>query len=183
MRLLVTLVLAMLLPACGSGGEPADPGAELTADATAGDAVVLLEPDHVVVPGQDPLQFDEADQDTATAALEAVLGAPTGDEFVAECPSGPVDAVSWGGLDLYFADGTLAGWYLDEPQPAGVSVSGGVGLGTTRNELEEAFADLTVEGSTIGTEWLGGGVSGTLSSDGEDGKVEVVWAGLTCIAR
>lgn len=193
MRFLLILLMSLSLAACGSPDQPA--GEEPTGDETADDplpdtvsenAAVILESDGL---GLDQagvivrLAFEQADQATATSTLEAVLGEPTATETDLECGPGVLDSVSWDGLDVYFLDDTFAGWYLQEPQPAQMTTTEGVGVGSSRMEVEEAYDDATVEETSLGTEWSGGGVSGIFSGDTDDTTVEATWAGATCIAR
>jgi hypothetical protein len=182
MRLLL-IVLAAMLAACAGGDAPSQEAAPPTADPAATDVAdeMGLGSDGIHASGQD-LSFGVG-RDGVVAAVTRELREPTGEEQALECGPGPLDSVTWNGLDLYFADGELAGWYLDAPQPGSVAVAGDVAVGATLAELRTAYGDLTVEESTLGTEWLGGGISGVLSGDAEDATVEAMWAGATCIAR
>ena len=195
MRLPLVLAVAVLLSACGGGEEPAAdpspaaPGADVATTQAPDDPAtttadgVSLEADGLQA--TELFAFDDAEQEPVTAAVEAVLDrAPTSQESQMECGPGPLDAVSWDGLDLYFLDGTFVGWYLDQPQPAGVQTAGDVQLGTTTlGELRGMFDDVTLEESTLGNELSADGISGVVSSADDTGTVEVVWAGATCIAR
>ena len=203
MRPFLACLSIAFLAACGS----ADPGAsdqsetpepalseasEPTGDApmepadVAGDSPVILQSDGIgVIIDSDspaPLPFD-SDEQTVLTALETALGAPTGDEQLDECGAGPLRAVSWDGFTAFFSDTGFAGWYVQEPQPATVSTAPGVALGTTLEELQGLIEGVTVQQSTIGTEWAGGGISGTLTEDSPAGTVDVMWAGANCIAR
>jgi hypothetical protein len=183
MRLLL-IVLAVLLAACAGGDGPAEETATPPpADPAATDVAdqMGLGPDGIHASGQ-YLSFGVG-RDGVVAAVTRELREPTGEEQALECGPGPLDSVTWDGLDLYFADGELDGWYLDAPQPDSVIVVGDVAIGATLAELRAAYDDLTVEESTLGTEWLGGGISGVLSGDDENATVEAMWAGATCIAR
>jgi hypothetical protein len=54
----------------------------------------------------------------------------------------------------------------------------GVGVGSSRADLEGAHA-ISVEETTLGTEFTFGGVSGIL----DDGRVSSLWAGVSCNFR
>lgn len=203
MRALLVVILAIVLSACGGdqpaleptpgagGGPPAEGGESADGeDAVADDLdeadFVTLQTDGLSVTAGDSSQslvFSDTERNAATEAVAAVLGEPTAEESGLECGPGPLDSVTWQGLDLYFSDGVLAGWYLDEPQPEQVITAGNVVVGSTRGQLKTALPDLSVEESTIGTEWSGGGLSGVLSGDAKDATVEAMWAGANCIAR
>jgi hypothetical protein len=152
------------------------------------DGRVVLEPDGLGVADETDsvgsFGFYEADQTTVTDALQALLGSPTGEEQDLDCGPGPLDSTSWAGFTAYFADGTLTGWYLQDPAPADLTTADGIGLGTRRAELEESFGEMEVEETSIGIEFFtDSGLAGTLSDDAADATVEVVWAGESCIAR
>ena len=168
---------------------PQTPEATATAPAedAAGDVAVILRSDGlgfaVDADSVRQLPFERTDQQTAATALERALGTPTAQESGLECGPGPLDSLAWDGFSVYFLDGAFAGWYLSEPAPTLLTTAEGVGLGTTLDDLNAAYGDVSVQDSTIGIEWAGGGLSGILSEDTAAGAVEVIWAGANCIAR
>lgn len=118
----------------------------------------------------------------AVAVLSSVLGAPTNRTTNDECGAGPTEIVDWGGgLSAMFLDGKFDGWSAD--QRKGLSTMNGIGVGSTRAELKEAFSDLEVEESTLGTEFSAGGLGGLLDGQGAGAKVETLWAGNICAFR
>jgi hypothetical protein len=179
------------------GNEAADAGSDSTGDDTGpGDAGetsddagtgsdeesgVVLEADGLVVAGDD-LSFARTTIEAAIDALSQQLGDDYEQNDLDDCGEGPMTAVSHPDLSTYFSDGTLAGWHAR--RSGELRTADGIGVGSTRRELDDAYGDgLIVEESSLGIEWSGDGVSGTLDSDGEDGTVEDLWAGSTCIAR
>jgi hypothetical protein len=58
----------------------------------------------------------------------------------------------------------------------------GIGLGSTRAELEAAY-DAEVAPSSLGIEFHAGGLAGLLDSSRPDARVVSLWAGLACVAR
>lgn len=188
MRSLLGLLITLALIGCGDGseGEPL-PAEELeTAPPEAAAAAVVLQAGGLEVSDAGEtgraLEF-AADREAVTGALTEALGAPSTEEADMECGPGTLDAMSWDGLDVYFLDSEFAGWYLQDPQPVELTTPAGIGLGSTRAELEESHDDVSVEASSLGTEWMAGGLSGTLAGDDEDAQIETLWAGATCIAR
>ena len=113
----------------------------------------------------------------AVAAATAAFGEPTGTEHNDECGEGPMDFVSFGGLQLGFQDGRLAGWSLSESHPS-LRTAEGLAIGAPRSVLGEARID---EESTLGPEFDVNGVGGLLDENGR--TVIALWAGLTCQFR
>ena len=72
------------------------------------------------------------------------------------------------------------GWFLrDDPA---ITTPAGVGIGSTREELEGAH-QAEVMDSSLGVEFYSGGLAGLLNSSAPDGTIEALWSGMTCIAR
>lgn len=95
-----------------------------------------------------------------------------------------MESASWQGFSVYSDETGFVGWHLRDPQPATLTTANNVGLGMTRVDLESSgFAAIDVEQTTIGTEWSAGSLAGLLSSDADDGLIDAMWAGQTCIAR
>jgi hypothetical protein len=107
-----------------------------------------------------------------------------------QCEAGKLHWVRWKAVDVYFSGGQLAGWGLPPQAPAPMlKTAGGIGIGSTRPEIERAFPNVTVEESTLGTEWFAAGaapdtgLSGIFASDKPDARNEAMWSGRTCLAR
>ena len=120
--------------------------------------------------------------DQAIDGLNRIFGArPTQDGTNRECGAGPTRIVQWAnGFSVLAQDGRFAGWETDQP---GQTTMNGIGVGSTRAQLDEAFHP-RVEQDTIG---LGFGIGegenamgGYLSGDGPTGRVTSIYAGLTC---
>jgi hypothetical protein len=122
--------------------------------------------------------------DSTLQILGAALGNPMEQARNDECGAGPLDYAAFrGGLSLYFQDGKFAGWDLDGREKGGVfALANGIGIGSTRRQLEAA-GDVRVRESTIGHEFALGDLSGLIDSSAATGKVTNLWAGTTCIAR
>jgi len=57
-----------------------------------------------------------------------------------DCGSGPVQYANWAdGLSLVFRSGHFAGWGLDGRSRGAITTADGIGSGTTRSELDNAF--------------------------------------------
>lgn len=113
-------------------------------------------------------------------AVSRLLSARPGSDVVnAECGAGPVNTVSWDGLDLTFMDGDFLGWIVDD---AALAAAGGLRVGQTRAALEAAGAG-PFRDTSLGVEFESGGVFGLLETDGGDAPVTLLWSGLTCFFR
>ncbi|MEJ7776613.1 MAG: hypothetical protein WKF52_04325 [Sphingomicrobium sp.] len=127
-----------------------------------------------------PLAFG-APRRQVLAAL-AFRGSPeTG--MLEECGAGPLDYASWGDrLTLYFQDGKFVGWAASDRGSGRVSTASGVGPGSTRAELQDAYSAKVFE-STLGTEFEAGGLFGILESPQPAAKVTTMWGGTSCNMR
>lgn len=114
-----------------------------------------------------------------------------------ECGTGPLAYLSWDdGLTLYSLDGLFAGWALNErggstaaaktsakgEPPAKLTTISGVGIGSTRAQLLDAY-DAKIEQTTLGTEFNAAGLSGILDGTGPKAKVINLWSGVSCNFR
>jgi len=123
-------------------------------------------------------------RDEAVDAARAALGAPEGEAEMAECGAGPMTMVEFeGGLTFNIMDGNFVGWSLDGVQQGSITTTSGIGLGSTRAQLENAYAVEMVEESTLGHEFTAGAMSGLLTSPEPDGKITDLWAGTSCVFR
>ncbi|MEA3078342.1 MAG: hypothetical protein QOF60_3250 [Actinomycetota bacterium] len=125
---------------------------------------------------------------TVKDGLRPYLGDPF-KETDADCDAGKLHWVRWKAIDVYFSDGQLAGWGLPFDGTPALKTAGGIGIGSSRPEIQRAFPNVTVEESTLGTEWFATGtapdtgLSGIFASDAPDARNEAMWSGRTCLAR
>ena len=128
-----------------------------------------------------PLPFGMP-QDQLLALLEAFRG-PADGGTNSECGAGPLDYAVWAdGLTLHFQEDRFAGWALD-PRAAGAHATmSGIAPGSTRRELEAVY-EVQVEETTLGTEFHAGGLEGILDGQGQDARISVMWAGVSCVFR
>ena len=129
-----------------------------------------------------PLAFGQPAADVLSA-VTALRGPPADRGEAAECGPGPLGYAVWpGGLTVYTQGGQFAGWALaDRPDPgaAPVTTVTGLGIGTAWSDADASDAE--VQETTLGTEFLAGGVSGLLDRPG--GVVTALWAGASCVFR
>ena len=126
-------------------------------------------------------------RDAVMAAL-GFRGAPASTNRLEECGAGPLDQASWSdGLTLYFQDSKFAGWALGGEREAGdgkgaITTASGIGIGSTRAELEAAYK-AEVFDSSLGTEFAAGELFGILEGAGSKAKITHLWAGTSCNMR
>ncbi|MDH4384342.1 MAG: hypothetical protein QE280_02745 [Caulobacter sp.] len=129
------------------------------------------------------LAFDRNRQETI-AALSGALGPPVGQSANSECGAGPTDFVDWGnGLSVLIMQDRFVGWSLDPEAAGGLTTMNGIGVGSSRAALVQAFSDTSIEESTLGQEFTAGGLSGLLDSARPDARIEALWAGTACVFR
>ncbi|MGF1520351.1 MAG: hypothetical protein ACFCVB_21470 [Nodosilinea sp.] len=123
------------------------------------------------------------DMDFVEGVVTNILGTPLESGMNEECGAGPQMITQWpGGLVLHAADGEFIGWSARPYTDATLTTMAGVGIGSTRGELEAAYTVEVFE-SSLGTEFSTGDLSGILTADAPDALVENLWAGTTCIFR
>lgn len=128
-----------------------------------------------------PLPFGQP-QAAVLASLERVRG-PAGRGANQDCGAGPVQYANWAdGLSLVFQNGRFAGWGLDGRAAGALATAAGVGPGSTRAELADAYG-VTVRPSTLGAEFSAGDIHGILDGPGPTAKITDMWAGVSCVAR
>lgn len=66
--------------------------------------------------------------------------------------------------------------------PGALTTMSGVGPGTKRASLDEAYST-KVRQTTLGSEFTAGELAGLLDGPGRKATITNMWAGLTCIAR
>lgn len=127
-----------------------------------------------------PLPFGTARTLVLTALSER--GAPERGTQ-SECGAGPLDYAAWpDGLKLYFQQDKFTGWALDGRAAGKVSTASGIGPGSSRTELEAAYA-IDVVQSTLGPEFTAGDLSGLFDGPGPSASVAALWAGTSCNFR
>ncbi len=169
--MLRALVLAALLAGCTVAVGPVETGR----------GAGLVPDGGGVQPVGSDLRIDFGrDKAGVVEAVSRLVGArPSSDVTNAECGAGPVNTVSWDGLDLTFMEGDFLGWIVDDPA---LAVAGGLRIGQTRAALEAAGAG-PFRDTSLGVEFESGGVFGLLETDGGDAPVTLLWSGLTCFFR
>lgn len=139
-----------------------------------------------------PVAFG-ATADEASAAVALAQGRRGIEQRLSDC-SGVEDGrlvhTSWEeiGLDIVVnpQDGRFVGWNVSRP---GLALMNGVGVGTTRGDLERAFTVTMVSDSSLDHEfWIGdadddNGVGGLFDGPGPDARVTVMWSGAVCQHR
>lgn len=111
-----------------------------------------------------------------------------------ECGAGPLKMASWSnGLTLVLQEKKTStakewqfvGWYAGAPSGAApkIATMAGVGIGSTRAELEGAYAVKVVE-STLGQEFsTTSGLYGILDGPGQEAVITSLWSGTSCNFR
>lgn len=189
MKQFITPMLALLAAGCATtGGDDhgrgGPPNSDNTALALDFGGVRLVT---VATGSTRPVPFG-ATAAEANAAVALTQGTRGREERLSDC--GGVDGgrlvhTSWedNGLDVVTdpAEGRFVGWNV---RKAGLATMNGVGVGTTRANLERAFSVQMVPDSTLGHEFLIGGdeygLSGLLDGPGPDARITVMWSGTVC---
>lgn len=128
-----------------------------------------------------PIPFDTPEGQVMTAL--ASRGAPTSSGVNADCGAGPTKNTQWSdGLSLLFQNDRLVGWSVNDRSDGKLTTLTGLGVGSTRADLDDAY-DATVEESSLGHEFQAGDLGGLLSGDGAQATVTDLWAGVTCAFR
>ena len=187
------------LLACERAGAPRRPvaapdtssasgsGASVDADAPAGGLRIALDGEGVrlidaVTGSARPLGFGSAES-VAVAAATVALGAPRDRSSNSDCGAGPLDFAEFpGGLLLALQDHRFVGWTVRRTSGRQLQTMAGIGLGSTRAELESAYS-AKVERSSLGIEFYAGGLQGILESGAVSARITDLWAGTNCVAR
>lgn len=205
-RLLLVLVPLLVLPACGSNDVDvvgrADASDSPTASATTSSPtavpvtsapvsekpVVVLQPDGLgFLVGSSSIRqlpFGGPAAPVITA-VEAALGKGKRTELP-DCGQGARAGYRVGGLSLLLDGATFVGWTEDGDSATRLTTADGIGVGTSRKDLEAAFPKLEVVESTLGVEWGVGvdeGLTGFLDADTPAAKVTQLAGGETCYFR
>lgn len=119
----------------------------------------------------------------AIAAASRVYGGPQSVETLAECGAGPLQVSQFAGLTVAAQDDKFVGWSLDgRHKPPSPTTAAGIGIGSTRTALEQAYSIEAFE-SSLGQEFVADGLVGLIGAEGKPAKITHLWAGATCIMR
>lgn len=100
------------------------------------------------------------------------------------CGAGPVQYANWAdGLSVVLQTGRFVGWSLDGRAAGAIGTANGIGPGSSRAELDEAFGTVTVSQTSLGSEFAAGEIFGVLDGPSATAKITDMWAGVSCVAR
>ena len=130
-----------------------------------------------------PLVFGTSQADVL-ASLTRVRG-PAAQGTNSECGAGPVQYANWpDGLSLVFQNGRFVGWGLDSRAKGGITTADGIGISTTRSQLDDAMGPpLDVRQTSLGTEFSAGEYHGLFDGTGANARITDMWTGVSCVAR
>jgi hypothetical protein len=101
----------------------------------------------------------------------------------AECGAGTLDFANWAdGLGLYFQQDKFVGWHLNPRSDRAITTASGIGVGSSRAELEAVYA-ATISETSLGTEFAAGELFGLLDGKGPMAKITHMWGGVSCNFR
>lgn len=156
----------------GAGGNLVRAGAHVAID---GEGLRVVD---AVTGSARPLPFG-SQRTQILPVLEGIFGRSTEGQNQ-ECA---FDYANWtNGLSLAFRDGRLVGWSLDERARGAITSMSGVGVGSTRRDLDAAYS-ASVQESTLGTEFTAGAMAGLIGGPSAGDSITNMWAGEVCIAR
>ncbi|MFC5282107.1 hypothetical protein [Pedobacter alpinus] len=124
-------------------------------------------------------------------SVSKVLNSSPNININSECGAGPLKFASFNnGLSLLFqeknAEWLFAGWAANQIQKpiSKLSTMAGVGIGSTRKEMESAYV-ITVSKTSLGNEFAtkGGNLFGIFNGPSQDAKITNLWSGLSCNFR
>lgn len=198
MTMLRTLAAVLLLglaacgqPASETPAAPAEPAAAPSsgpAPVAAGQAAVALDAGGLFIVMKDTGSSRMIDfglpKDQTVAIVTNVAGVPAPESTNRECGAGPVQFVAWpDGLTLLFQEDRFVGWSVDKDGAGRQSTMSGVGVGSTRSDLAAAYSGVQVSETSLGQEFSAGGLYGVLDGADATAKIEVMWAGTSCVFR
>ena len=104
-----------------------------------------------------------------------------------ECGAGPLDMATWqDGLTMMSQDGRVVGWSVSRGAAdggnVGLATMAGIGIGSTRRELEAAYT-ADIRETTLGQEFAAGDIFGLLDGTGPSARITAMWAGASCNFR
>jgi hypothetical protein len=130
-----------------------------------------------------PLAFGTA-QAAVLGSLEYARGTAAR-STIRDCGADPVEYASWSdGLSVAFRAGRFVGWGLDVRARGVITTADGIGIGTTRSQLDDAIGlPLNIRQTSRGTEFSAGGYHGLLDGTGAKARISAISAGVSCVAR
>lgn len=189
------LAAAAILALCGCDRQSVDrpdPPAALSAPAETAAPKNDIVP--LVIEGEGLRLFNPA----TSAATPIPFGRPQGDVLALlqrlrgparigtneDCGAGPVEFATWpDGLSLAFQRNRFVGWGVGQRASGRYATASGIGPGSTRVELDAAYAGISIIKSSLGIEFAAGGFFGLISGTDRSSKITDMWAGTSCAAR
>jgi hypothetical protein len=179
-----TLMMGLLLLACSRDAAPPAARVDSTVAVDSGPVSITVDGEglrlFVIVSGAArPLAFD-ADSALVHEAIARVTKVePTEAGIGGDCPG---SFARWpNGLTLRYSRGKFVGWALRDGDSSVTTLSG-IGVGTSRAEVENSLA-IEVKNTSLGVEFTAGGLAGLFDGPGSGARVTNLWAGETCISR
>ena len=113
-----------------------------------------------------------------------IYGPPQESARNEECPGGPLTITTWpNGLSLTASEDEFVGWSVrPNTESASLTTMGGIGIGSTLSELEDAY-NVEIFESSLGVEFYAGQLVGLLTATEPDAVITDLWAGEVCIFR
>lgn len=197
----VTLLAACSSPASETTPQPDKPAAQAAAETVTRpkpptprvrvETPLILAPDGLLVAdhaGKMRLLPFGTERNKAESAVAIIVGTPVTRGSSDECGAGKVDYTTLrdgntgrrDSFQMTFQDDTFAGWTINTADST-LKTAKGIGIGSTRQELDAAYKDLTVEDSSLGLLFGSTGLTGLLDQDGIEGLVTDIWAGTVCL--
>lgn len=122
-----------------------------------------------------------AARETIETATIAAAGKPSERGTSKECGAGAMDFTTYAdGLQLTFKEGKFIGWTINHKPSMTFATASGIGVGSTRAELDTAY-DASVEDGSLGITFAAGDLSGVLDGQGPKAVITDIWAGTVCI--
>jgi len=136
----------------------------------------------LVVNGLGSLSFDGSPTDGARSVLDPVFGPGVSSD--ADCPAGPNQIITWGGLRLVFQDDVLKGWVYEgsSGDQQELLTPSGVAIGMTESDMAAIYTGVTIAPRelTDTSEFYFTVEAGTMSGLIKGGIVSQLSAGDAC---
>ncbi|MDY7102635.1 MAG: hypothetical protein S0880_15755 [Actinomycetota bacterium] len=175
-------------------GEGTDGGGSIDVSGEGAEAIVLLELDgvgYVADPAAGVIREVAfgAPLDEVVAAVAGISGAPVEEVDQPDCPAGPARLLTFAdGLTLVGRDGAFVGWSLGPDADPALAAVGGIGIGSSVEQVRSVLADVVVEETGLGRqlraevddENVEGSLFGLVDGEGDDALLTDLWAGDAC---